>query len=57
MLIISYMPKLITNEQERKIMLGVCLKRRILEKLDKKRGLIPRSTLIEKLIIDYLAKK
>lgn len=50
------MSRKLDSEDDRKIMFGLCLKRKLLKKLDEKRGDVPRSPFIGKILEDYLAK-
>ena len=50
------MSRHLESEEDRKIMFGLCIKRKLLKQLDEKRGQVPRSPFISKIIEEYLAK-
>ena len=50
------MSRRLASEEDRRVMFGLSIQRKILKQLDLKRGLIPRSAYVEKLIVEHLAK-
>jgi len=48
------MPNVVTDERERRVKVGMCLRRCTVEAIDKLRGMIPRSSYIDKLLSERL---